>query len=67
MEIELNQKSFNELVYSFNHKTTQITKRLEKIENNICWMKKIMSWQIALTSGIFVSILGVVIKFIFFS
>ena len=58
--VKITQKNFNSLVNTLNHRMTQI-------EHDVSWMKKILGWQVYLTSGIFVSVLGVVIKFIFFT
>ena len=58
--VKLSQKNFDSLVETLNH-------RMSNIVHDVKWMKKIVGWQVALLSGIFVSILGVVIKFVFFS
>ena len=60
MELKLTQKSFDSLIESLNH-------RMTSIEHDVKWMKKILNWQIMLLSGIFVSLISVVIKFIFFT
>ncbi len=59
MELKLSQKNFDGLVEALNH-------RMTNIEHDVKWMKKIVSWQVALLGGIFITILGVVIKFLFF-
>ena len=58
--MEITQKNFDGFVDALNH-------RMTNIESDVRWMKKIVGWQVALLSGIFVSILGVVIKFVFFA
>ena len=58
-QIKLTQKNFNHLINSLNH-------RMSNIEHDIKWMKKILGWQVYLISGIFVAIVSIVIKFIFF-
>ena len=59
MMIKLTQKNFDIFVEALNH-------RMTNIEHDVKWMKKIVGWQVTLLGGIFVSILGVVIKFVFF-
>ena len=58
--IKLSQKNFDNFVEALNH-------RMTSIEHDVKWMKKIVGWQTTLLCGIFISILGVVIKFIFFT
>ena len=40
---------------------------LEKINNDIKWIKKIMSYMATLVAGIFISVLGATIKYLFLS
>ena len=54
-KINFTQDHFDKLVNNLNHRTT-------KMEMDIRWLKRIMSWQIVLISAIFVSILGLLIK-----
>ena len=59
MELKLSQSNFDGFVEALNH-------RMTRIEHDVSWMKKIVGWQVALLGGIFISIVGVVIKFVFF-
>ena len=59
VDMKLSQKNFDGFVEALNHRMTHI-------EHDVGWMKKIVGWQVALLSGIFIAILGVVIKFVFF-
>ena len=37
------------------------------VKNDIKWMKKIMSYMAALTTGVFITLLGAVVKYLFLS
>ena len=52
--MKLTQKNFNNLIELFNHKTTEITDRLTKVEISTRWMKWIMGYMAVVITGIFV-------------
>ena len=40
---------------------------VEKINNDVKWIKKIMGYMATLMAGIFISVLGAVVKYLFLS
>ena len=48
-----------------NHELGLVQIDVEKVKNDIKWLKKIMGYMAVLMSGVFVSVLGAVIKYMF--
>ena len=67
-DFKVNQDRMIEVL---NHNMTLLTDQSKKISesnirlaNDVGWLKKIMSIQTALTSGVFLALLGIVIKLV---
>ena len=54
VKMEITQASFDMLINNLNHKMT-------KIEGDVRWLKRITGWQVAMITGIFISILTMII------
>ncbi|MCH7534137.1 MAG: hypothetical protein IH948_00025 [Bacteroidetes bacterium] len=70
--VYLNQEQVNNLVQTLNHKvssiekhTSQIDTRQKQLQNDVKWMKKIGYFMSTMLAGIFVSVLGVILKLVF--
>lgn len=62
----LTQKNFDTFVESLNHRMTNIESNVNIMKNDFGWMKRIISWQTALLTGIFICMLGVAVTIIAF-
>ena len=54
VKMELTQSSFDMLVNNLNHKMT-------RVEGDVRWLKRITGWQAALITGIFISLLSMIL------
>jgi hypothetical protein len=68
-KIKLTQKNFDNLVNYMNHKMTETSRevlnlntKINKLDYDLKWIKKIMTIQTTLLTGLFLALCGMVIK-----
>ncbi len=50
-----------------NHELGDVKVDINKVKNDIQWIKKLIGYMAALMSGVFISVLGAAIKYMFLS